>query len=102
MCSPIHFHGIIFRGQNVLTKAVSNFDNLITLVPGEMTIANFEINFPQDLGNWWIQQKSPLRNSTLTSKGFAPPVMRIQLERRQKYENFQSHQPEGEMTNMDN
>ena len=86
----------------MLTKAVSNFDNLITLVPGEMTRANFEINFPQDLGNWWIQQKSPLRNSTLTSKGFAPPVMRIRLERRKKYENFQSHQLGGETTNMDN
>ena len=72
----------------MLTKAVSNFDNLITLVPGEMTIANFEINFPQDLGNWWIQQKSPLRNSTLTSKGFAPPVMRIQLKEEKIMKTF--------------
>ena len=41
-----------------------------------LTMQNFQINFPQDFGNWQIQRKSSLRNSTVTSRGFALSVTR--------------------------
>ena len=43
-----------------------------------LTMQNFQINFPQDFGNWrfpqdwWIQRKSSLRNSTVWNPQLLP------------------------------